>query len=374
MKKNTRILTILICFVISYSCLAKISKSEFDNSLDKPITAMMEQNHIPGVAVGISFQNGNTICKYYGKSNLEYDAPVTKESTFAIGSITKTFTAIAILKLCQEGKLSLDTKLSKFYPKFPDSNEITIKELLDHSSGIRDIFQIKKLMNFVAHPWSPQQVISMATKAPFNFKPGTAFEYNNTAFIILGVIIEKVTGKHYEKYISETILNPLYMSDTYMGNHSKIVKYKVSGYEYHNKNLINTMYVNNSWIWSAGGLYSNVQNILKLKTVFDDKKILDKNSIKKMFTPSREPGKNRFSEYKTFYGLGITMMKLPSWTLVGKEGGMSGFTAYLCYLQKENILFIIMCNLDGQNHKLVNVTTQLLPIIISYNKTFQQTS
>ena len=364
-----REITILaISLIISCTCLGKSIQEEFVNSLNNTINTTMQQSHIPGLAIGISFQNGSTLCKYYGKSNLTYDTPVTDNSTFAIGSITKTFTAIAILKLCQEGKLNLNTKLSKFFPDFPNSENITIKELLNHSSGIRDVFQIKKLMDFVAHQWTPDQVVSMVAKGPINFKPGTAFEYNNSSYIILGKIIEKATGESYENYLKKEILEPLGISDTYMEKHSQIVKNKASGYEFHKDHLINNMYVCSSWIWSAGGLYSNVQNILKLKKVFDTEKILNKESIKEMLTQPKEPGKNRFSQYNTYYGLGVSMMELPNRTLVGKEGGMSGFTAYLCYLQKENILFIVMCNLENQNHALVDLAQKLIPEIIDYNQ------
>ncbi len=363
---------ILLGLIFFFSSLAfiQVNPPTFKQSLDELITDCMEKNHIPGIGFGISFQEGEIIEEYYGFSNLEYDSPVNNNSIFAIGSITKTFTAIAILNLIEEKKLNLSDKLSKFFPEFTNSNIITIDKLLNHSSGIKDIFEVPEIIEHLYHHWDPTQMIEIMKVFPSKFEPGEKSVYNNTAYILLGIIIEKVSGMSYTEYLSETILNPLRMNNTMLANDFKIIKDRTSGYIYAEGELYNAPYIDIASVFSTGGYFSSVSDMLKLKDVLNGNEILFTESVKQMLTPGSNEGLTRnqtsFPNGKIFFGYGNEIIQTDNEIIIEKLGGMVGYTSYYCYLKDENIYFTILCNLGDQNSKILNLSQDVISILKQY--------
>jgi len=360
------LLLIIVLILITPSCIQPESPSII-GELDKLIIDCKEKNNIPGIGFGISFQNGEIIEKYYGYANLEHDAPVEKNSIFAIGSITKTLTAIAILNLYEENKLNLTDTLTKFFPEFPNSNLITINELLNHSSGLKDIFEVPEIIEHLYHPWQPTQMIDIMSNYPSNFKPGERSVYNNTAYILLGMIIERVSGRSYTDYLEGSILNPLNMNNTRLANNVKIIKNRTSGYIVSDGELLNAPYIDISSVYSTGGYFSTIEDMLKLKEVFKGIKILNKETAKLMLTPDTKEGLARFqTEFKngkTFFGYGNEIIKTDNEAIIGKLGGMIGYTAYYCYLKDEDIYFTILFNLGDQNSKILNLSQEIISFL-----------
>ena len=156
----------------------------------------MQEKHIPGLSIAVSMPGG-TIEESYGLANVEYKQPVEKDSIFEIGSISKTFTAIGILMLQEEGKLSVNDRITKYFPQYPGWNEITLKHLLQHTSGIKELTETEPFKSNQGKDWTPQEVVAGIAREPLDFEPGQKAKYSNTGCIILGLVIEKVTGISY---------------------------------------------------------------------------------------------------------------------------------------------------------------------------------
>ncbi len=178
-------------------------------ALDGIVKPIMEKARIPGLSISISSADGRTIDRSYGTANLEYQIPVTKESVFEIGSLTKTFTALSILLLQEEGKLRVEDKLSKYFPGFRGGEEITLRHLLQHTSGIKEILSVEPFGSNQEKDWRPQEVVKMLESLPLDFEPGQRAQYSNSGCMLLGLVIEKVSGVAYGDFLAERVLQAL---------------------------------------------------------------------------------------------------------------------------------------------------------------------
>lgn len=358
---------LILVFVFSSSVFIQTNPADLKEKLDELIIQCIEENNIPGIGFGISFHDGEIIEEYYGFSNLEHDSQVNDNSIFAIGSITKTLTAIAILNLCEENKLNLTDKLSKFFPEFPSSDIITIEELLNHSSGMKDIFEVPEIIEHLYHPWKAIDMIEIMNEFPPNFIHGEKSVYNNTAYIMLGIIIERLSGMSYPDYLNQTILDPLNMNSTMLANDFKIIKNRTSGYIFADGELLNAPYIDVASVFSTGGYYSTVSDMLKLKDILNGNEILNRASVKQMLTPGSNEGLTRsqtsFTNGKTFFGYGNEIIQTDNGIIIGKLGGMVGYTAYYCYLKEENIYFTILFNLGDQNRKILKLSQDIISVL-----------
>ena len=223
--------------------------------VDDYLKTEMERHRIPGVAVEI-IRDGNAVkTAGYGLANLELRVAVEPDSVFEIGSVTKQFTAAAILLLAQDGKLSVDDKISKHLKGIPASwTNVTIRHLLTHTSGIKnytglDGFELRRHL-------TQQQFIEAIGKQPLDFPPGDSWKYCNSGFNLLGYIIENVSGKNYWDYMSERIFQPLGMLATTNRLPSVVIPHRASGYEQTNHVYINRDY-DLTDVFSAGAIVSS---------------------------------------------------------------------------------------------------------------------
>ncbi len=233
--------------------------------IDEVVTKIMKEKNIPGLSLAISMP-GRTIERSYGIANMEYNIPVEKDTIFEIGSITKTFTAIGILILQQEGKLNVTDRITKYFPEYPQWHDIALKHLLQHASGIREMTEIEPFKSNQAKDWNPREVITRMAEEPLDFQPGQNAAYSNVGCIILGVVIEKVTGVSYNDFLSDRILKPLGMTRTMLGSTSAIIPKRAVGYAFAGKHVNALM--TSSWPprTASGGMTSadRPQTLVKL--------------------------------------------------------------------------------------------------------------
>jgi CubicO group peptidase (beta-lactamase class C family) len=179
-----------------------------------PLFTQIEQSNWPGAAV-LAARDGTVIFdKGYGFAQMESRVPMTTDTLFRIGSITKQFTSAAILKLAEEGKLSLDYHLSKFILDWPRGDEVTLRHLLTHSSGIHNYTAKPGFYDHVTEPISLADLVESFKNDPYDFNPGEKYSYCNSGYVLLGYIIEKVTGQSYESYLKKTFFDPMGMKHT----------------------------------------------------------------------------------------------------------------------------------------------------------------
>lgn len=304
---------------------------------------VIKQN-FPGAAVIVS-QDGQIVYqKGFGYANVEHRIPVTPETKFRIGSVTKQFTAAAILKLQENGKLSVDDKLSKFIPDYPRGDEVTIHHLLTHTSGIHSYTRKPDFMKTVTFQIEPQKFIDSFKNDKFDFDPGEKLKYNNSGYFLLGYIVEKISGKSLQDYLKETFFDPLDMKDTGIHHRNIILDNEAAGYSYIRGNVRKAINWDMSRAGGAGALYSTIVDLYKWNEALFGGRVLKESSLKVAFTPVtlNDGSTGRFSYVD--YGYGFYIDEIRGMKRIHHEGSLNGFTTYLMRLPKENFTVAVLAN------------------------------
>ena len=301
----------------------------------------MQQHRIPGLTLKI-IRDGKTIkTAAYGRANIELNVPAKPDTVFEIGSITKQFTAAGILTLAQEGKLSVDDKISKYLKDTPEAwANVTIRHLLTHTSGIKNYtglngFQIRRHL-------TQEQFIQAIGKEPMDFQPGDSWKYCNTGFNLLGYIIENVSGKNYWDFMSERVFQPLGMTATTNRLLSLVIPNRASGYEQTNHVWMNRD-SDLTEVFSAGAIASTVGDLAKWNASLDSDRLLNAASKEQMWTPVKlNDGKTRK------YGFGWYVDAVEGHKNIGHGGSTSGFSASIQRFPDNRLAVIILTNTDEE--------------------------
>jgi len=311
------------------------------DQVDRYVKAQMAGHRIPGVALKI-VRDGKVIkTAAYGLANVELNVRTRPEMVFEIGSITKQFTAAGILLLAQEGKLSVDDKISKHLKDTPAAwAEVTIRHLLTHTSGIKsytglDGFQIWRHL-------TQSQFIKKIGKEPMEFAPGRSWKYCNTGYNLLGYIIENVSGKNYWDFMSEQVFQPLAMNATTSRLPSLVITNRVSGYEQTNRVWINRD-SDLTEIFAAGAIASTVGDLVRWNAALDGERLLTRASKEKMWKPVKL---NDGTVKK--YGFGWNVDAVEGHKNIGHSGSTSGFSASLQRFPDDRLAVIVLTNTDEQ--------------------------
>jgi CubicO group peptidase (beta-lactamase class C family) len=309
--------------------------------VDKYIKSQMTEHRIPGLALKI-IRDGKVVkTAAYGLANIELDVPTRPETVFEIGSVTKQFTAAGILLLAQEGKLSVDDRISNYLKDLPEAwTNVTIRHLLTHTSGIKsytglDGFQIWRHL-------TQDQFIKAIGKEPMEFQPGSSWKYCNTGFNLLGYIIENVSGKNYWDFMSQRISQPLGMHATTNRLLSLIIPNRAAGYEQTNHVWINRD-SDLTEVFAAGAIASTVGDLAKWNASLEGERILNAASKEQMWTPAKLTNAKA-----TKYGFGWYVDAVEGHRNVGHGGSTSGFSASIQRFPDDKLAVIILTNTDEQ--------------------------
>jgi len=308
------------------------------DEVDDLVQNELRQHPIPGLALEI-LQNGKPAkIAGYGVANLEWHIPVTPETAFEIGSVTKQFTAAGILLLAQEGKLSVDDKLCRFLKDTPASwTNITLRHLLTHTSGLRSYTGLDGF-EFTRH-LTQAQFIRKIGGEPMDFPPGEAWSYCNTGFNLLGFVIENASGEGYWKFMQHRVFGPLGMNSTTNRDPRNIIPFRASGYETDRAgNYVNRDY-DLTDVFSAGAIVSTVGDLAKWNAALDEQKLLTAATEQEMWTPVRL--NNGATQA---YGFGWDLDPLQGHQNIGHSGSTSGFSASLQRFPKEGLAVIVLTN------------------------------
>ncbi|EEF62544.1 serine hydrolase domain-containing protein [Pedosphaera parvula] len=325
----------LLCFLL---CLA-LAPATFADKIDDLIKAEMQNHHVAGLSMRVLKDGKELKTESYGLANLEWNVPATKDTVFEIGSMTKQFTAACILLLAEDGKLSVDDKISQHLKNTPAAwSNITIRHLLTHTSGIKN-YTVMDGFEFSKHLTQEQFIEKMST-VPLSFQPGDAFSYCNTGYNLLGFIVENASGKKYWDFIQERIFTPLQMTSTTSRNPGVILPHRAAGYE-----LIKGKHVNRDYditdIFSAGAIVSTVEDISKWNAALDGDKFLNATSRQLWWTPMKlNNGKIQN------YGFGWFLDPLDNHKNIGHGGATSGFSATIQRFPEDKLAIIILTNAD----------------------------
>lgn len=299
------------------------------------------------------------VSKGYGMSNFELDVPNTPQTKFRIGSITKPFTAIAIMLLQQRGKLSVHDSICKYVPDCPASwQPITLHHLLSHSSGLAKHDTAAEYLKTAMMPVSVMQLIERFKNKAANFKPGEKFDYNNNGYILLGYVIEKTSGQSYEAFLKDNIFVPLGMTNSGYDQHEPVIKNRAAGYQQSDDggNIVNAVYIDQSQSFSAGALYSTTEDLLRLDQALSDDKLLSRKTQEAMFTPA-------VGEYgpAPTYGYGWYINRQFNRRAISHPGGVPGFTGMMTRFPDEKVVIILLGNLE--NSQVIRASRDLAAIM-----------
>jgi CubicO group peptidase (beta-lactamase class C family) len=296
-----------------------------------------------GIAVLVA-KNGEVIYKNgFGYANIKQKQLIKPNTKFRIGSVTKQFTAAAILKLQEEGKISVADKLSKFVPDFPRANEVTIHHLLTHTSGIRSYTSKPEFLGKTTSPITEEELIAFFKNDPYDFSPGEKWQYNNSGYFLLGHIIGKVSGKPYGEYLKKTFFDPLGMTST--GIHSSKLKLEneAKGYTKQNDKYVLAPDWEMSWAGGAGAIYSTVEDLHQWNEALYNGKVLQEKSLQTAFTPVVL--NNGEKPNNANYGYGLALGDYRGHDIIEHGGGLQGFISQLARYPEEKVTVILLTNI-----------------------------
>ena len=293
----------------------------------------------PGAAVLVEKDGKVLLRKGYGMANLELSVPIAPEMAFRLGSITKQFTAVAILKLAEQGKLALSDDLTRYLPDYPTHGQkITLENLLTHTSGIKSYTSLPRWHQTIREDLTPQQMVDLFKDEPADFAPGEKWLYDNSGYFLLGMVIEKVTGKTYAAALAETIFTPLGLPHTAYGADAPLVPGRVAGYQGEPGHYENADYLSMT-PYAAGSLVSTVDDLARWEHALFSGTLLRQDLFARMVTPY--PLKNGKA---TAYGYGLGIWSFEGHRVIEHGGDINGFTTELLRLPEDRITVVLLSN------------------------------
>ena len=304
--------------------------------MEKVIAEQAQNNLFMGAVL---VTKGDTVIldKAYGTANLELKVPNTTQTKFRIGSVTKQFTAAAILLLEERGKLKTSDLLKSYLPDIPAAwDKVTILHLLTHTSGIFNYTSLPEMGEFKRRKLSPSQVADLVKDKPLEFSPGERHKYSNTGYVVLGEVIEKASGQSYAQFLQTQIFDPLGLKNTGYEDQSVILAGRAAGYERRDGKLINSSFIDMSVPFSAGALYSTTHDLLAWENALFAGKLISPSSLQKMITP-----------FKDGYGYGLIINSIDGHKRIQHFGGIDGFSSALSRYPDDQLTIIVLNNVGN---------------------------
>lgn len=350
---NLQKYTLLRAMVIGVITLLISGNFCFGQTKIDQLDELLNQYHEYGKFNGsvlVSEQGKVIYKKGFGQANMEWDIPNKPNTKHRLGSISKQFTAMLILQLAAKGKLDLHAPISKYLPDYPkeSGDKITTHHLLTHSSGIPNYTSFPGFFEEESRdPYKPEEFIKKFQDKGLEFKPGEKFNYSNSGYFLLGVIIEKLTGKTYEAMLHENIFTPLGMDDSGYDNHGAILKNRATGYEKNGNSFVNSNYLDMSIPYAAGSLYSTVEDLYIWDQALYTNKLLPKEYMDLYFKPYIAAFGN--SHYAYGWGVGKEAIgnTKDSIAVISHGGGINGFNTEISRSTSDKSLVVLLNNTGG---------------------------
>ena len=355
---------LFLAILLSALFTVSSGQSKQDKELVKEVDELISdnlKNYAPGCALLVAKKGEVLLEKGYGIANLELNVPMKSEMIFRIGSITKQFTAIAILQLVDKGQIELSDSIQKFIKGFHSKGKkITIENLLTHTSGIKPYEEIDvKIPNAMRIEFSPKTVIDSLDKLSLEFEPDTKYNYCNSNYFLLGYIIEQVSGKPYPQYLRENILTPAGLNSTFYENTAEIRPNRANGYSFSDGKYWNTDFISMSLVYGAGALRSTVSDLYKWHQALYEGKLLKKETFLKAIQPYKLADGKQID-----YCYGFFNKTENGINSIGHGGAIDGFRAIEMYYPNQDIFITLMCNSETDNFErfFQSISDIILPV------------
>ncbi|MDZ4807809.1 MAG: serine hydrolase [Bacteroidota bacterium] len=345
-----------ILFFLLLPVLAAAQKN-YPKLLDNYMQAELKVKEYNGTVLVV--QKGKTIYqKAFGQADKEWNIPNTSDTKFRIGSITKQFTAACILQLAENGKLGLEDKLSKYIKNYPKGDSVTIHMLLNHTSGIKNYTDLQAFWPKAILPLPLDSMIALFKNEPYDFSPGTQWNYSNSGYFLLGVIVEKASGKNFSDYLLENVIRKAGLKNTSMDRLDSILQLRAKGYSKSKSGWQHAQYISMEGPYSAGAMVSTVNDLHTWMQALVNNQIISAASVAKMTTA-----------YKNNYGYGLGIDSLKNHRRISHSGGIPGFSSYLAYYPADDMYVVAISNNDGNSSGVGNSLASILfdlPVMIPY--------
>ncbi|MFK8008233.1 MAG: serine hydrolase [Saprospiraceae bacterium] len=309
-------------------------------------------------------EKGKVIYKNgFGKANMEWDIPNKADTKHRLASVTKQFTAMAIVQLAAENKLKLDAPVTKYLPNYPKANgdKITIHHLLTHTSGLPNYTSFPNYRETMLKHHRPMDLVKLFADLPLDFAPGEKFSYSNSGYVLLGVIMEKITGKTYEQVLQDQIFTPLKMNNTGYDNNNKVMKNRASGYNKVVTSFENASYINMTAAYAAGALYSTVEDLYLWDQALYTEKLAPQKYMDLLFekhTPAWGGGDYGYGWEVRNTRIGQTKEESST---IAHSGGINGFNTRITRFPVDQSVVVLLNNTSGA--PLSDMTTAINGIL-----------
>jgi len=278
------------------------------------------------------------LSKGYGFADLEWDVANAPSTKFRLGSITKQFTAASILLLEERGKLKVEDPVKKHLPDAPAAwDKVTIFHLLTHTSGIPSFTGFPDYAKTEAMPTTPEKLVERFRDKPLEFQSGEKWNYSNSGYVLLGYLIEKISGEPYAKFVQENIFDKLGMHDSGYDSNAAIIKHRAAGYTPRDGGMVHAGYIDMTIPHGAGALYSTTEDLLRWERGLFGGKLLAAESLRKMTTP-----------FKNDYAFGLGVKTVKGHKVINHGGGIEGFNTFLAYYPDDKLTVVVLANLNGR--------------------------
>jgi CubicO group peptidase (beta-lactamase class C family) len=313
--------------------------------IDSIVNTPIASGKVAGASVAVVKGQDTILIKGYGKADLEFDVATPQGAIYEIGSVTKQFTAVGIMLLAEQGKLSLDDDITKYFPGYnSQGNRIPVRRLLDHTSGIKGYTELPEFGRIGMTDAPQDTLVGIFSRKPFDFKTGEEEIYNNSAYFLAGLLIEKLSGKSYADFVKETMFDKAGMTNSRYCSESAIVKNRAHGYDAADTmgTLIRARYLNHKWPYAAGSLCSTVRDLVKWNHALHNGQILQPASYAELIRPST------LNDGTTLrYAKGLALVPLAGRRAIWHDGGINGFISLNRWLPDDTLSVVVLWNSTG---------------------------
>ncbi len=309
--------------------------------LDSIAAAPVKDGRVAGMSVAVIRGSDTLLHKGYGLADLENDVPATPQTVFRIGSITKQFTSSAVMRLAEQGQIGLDDDITKYLPGYPEhGRHILVRHLLNHTSGIPSYTDIGPSFGRIARLDLPHDsLIATVDGDSLMFEPGSHFYYNNTGYFLLGMILEKVTGRKYGDYLRSALFAPLGLTHTVYCSTAPLIPHRAQGYTRAQSAFTNADYISMELPFAAGSLCSTVDDLVKWTRALHAGRVVSAASFRDMTTPVKLPSGRPMS-----YGYGLEIGSLGGHREISHGGGINGFISQLAEFPDDSLTVVVLAN------------------------------
>lgn len=314
-----------------------------DARVDAFVRAQMTARHIPGLTLAVVKHGEVVLQRGYGLANVEHDVPAGVATMYQLASVTKQFTATAVMMLVEDGRLSLETPLRAVLPDMPAAwGSVTIAQLLTHTSGIPSYTSAPAFAGTGRKDYTPTELIALVKDLPMDFAPGARWRYNNSGYVLLGLIIEKVSGQPWGRFLESRIFQPTGMATARVNDLSVVVPHRAQGYAWTGTALRNGDYVSPTQPYAAGALLVSVRDLIAWDRALSTRPLLSPASLAAMYAPVA------LADGTTHpYGFGWDVGPYRTRPRHGHSGGIPGFSTYYGRFVDDEVSVIVLANEGG---------------------------